>query len=164
MTDYIGAFIAKPKDLKHYGRKGMKWGQRIFSTGSKGSDTKGKTGEGAGKAAAPKPTTSSAPAKKPPGNIQDNVESSSTRYARLQNEVRSGGASKMTEQDLKFFNARTEALAKINKMNEEKPSWLRETTSKVIQQSAQRQMQSVADALADKYVGDPIKAALKDAK
>lgn len=158
MTDYVGAFIAKPKDLLQYGRKGMKWGQRIFSSNesSSGSGAKGKSDAGA-------KSSGSAPAKKPPGNIQDNVESSSARYTRLQAQAKSGRASEMDEKDLKFFNARTEALAKINKMNEEKPTWLRDTATKVIQQSAQRQMQSVADTLADKYIGDPIKDALKGA-
>lgn len=162
MTDYIGAFMAAPKDIKHYGRKGMKWGQRIFTKGSDKSSSS--------KSEAPKTTSSSggsktgaAPAKRPPGNIQDNVESSSARYDRLAGQAKAGRAHEMTEQDLKFFNARTDALAKINKMNEEKPSWLRETTTTVIQSAAQRQMQMVTNAVADKYVGDPIKAALKSA-
>lgn len=156
MTDYIGAAMAKPGDLMQYGRKGMKWGQRIF--------TKGKDSDSAdGKAASKTGGATSAPAKRPPGNIQDNVESSSARYDRLATQARTGRAHEMTEQDLKFFNARTEALNKINKMNETQPSWLRETATKVVQQSAQRQMQTIADALADKYVGDPIKQALSGA-
>lgn len=163
MTDYIGAAIANPRDIQHYGRKGMKWGQKIFT---KGGD-KGGGGDTKAKAEAPKTKSSSgasaAPAKRPPGNIQDNVESSSSRYARLDSQAKSGRADEMTEQDLKFYNARTDALAKINKMNEEKPSWLRETTTTVIQSAAQRQMQMVTNAIADKYVGDPIKAALKSA-
>jgi hypothetical protein len=169
MTDYIGAAMASGKDLKHYGRKGMKWGQRIFTRGdgssksSGGEKSKTKT-ESSAPAKKSGGSEASAPAKRPPGNIQDNVESSSTRYARLDAQAKSGRASEMTEQDLKFYNARTDALAKINKMNEVQPSWLRETGTKVIQQAAQRQMQSVTDALADKYIGDPIKNALKGAE
>lgn len=160
MTDYIGAFLETPKDIKHYGRRGMKWGQRIFS--SRGADGSAKSGGKADSTSEKKSGgTDTAPAKRPPGNIQDNVESSSARYARLDSQAKSGRASDMTEQDLKFYNARTDALAKINKMNEERPSWLKETSTKVIQQAAQRQMQAVADSLADKYVGDPIKQALK---
>lgn len=163
MTDYIGAFLESPKDLVHYGRRGMKWGQRIFTKGEgSGSKSKGKDDSSA-PAKKSGGSETSAPAKRPPGNIQDNVESSSNRYARLDAQAKSGRASDMTEQDLKFYNARTDALAKINKMNEEKPSWLRETTTTVIQSAAQRQMQMVTNALADKYVGDPIKAALKSA-
>lgn len=161
MTDYIGAALAKPDDLMQYGRRGMKWGQRLFTKGGDaGGSTKGKKESASAKSG---DSASSSPAKRPPGNIQDNVESSSARYDRLSSVAKTGRAHEMTEQDLKFYNARTEALAKINKMNEEKPSWLRETATKVVQQSAQRQMQTVADALADKYVGDPIKDALKGA-
>ena len=160
MTDYIGAAIANPKkDLLQYGRKGMKWGQRIFTKG----DSSG--GKDSGKSETPKTQSSSGSsattAKKPAGNIQDNVESSASRYARLDAQAKTGNASQMTEQDLKFYNARTDALAKINKMNETKPSWLRETTTTVIQSAAQRQMQMVANGLADKYIGDPIKASIK---
>jgi hypothetical protein len=160
MKDYLGAFFESPKDGKWYGVKGMKWYQR--RTPAELAKARG--------ASAPKKEADSAPAKtatasapKKTGNIQDNVESSSSRYARLDSQAKSGRASEMTEQDLKFYNARTDALAKINKMNEEQPSWLRETATKVVQQSAQRQMQTLADALADKYVGDPIKDALKGA-
>jgi len=162
MTDYVGAFLASPKDILHYGRKGMKWGQKIFTKSDDSGSSKGKS-EAPASAAKSGGSGASAPAKRPPGNIQDNVESSSARYDRLAGQAKAGRASDMTEQDLKFFNARTEALAKINKLNEEKPSWLRETATKVVQQSAQRQMQTVADTLADKYIGDPIKDALKGA-
>ena len=157
MTDYIGAAMASADDLMQYGRKGMKWGQRIFTKGE-GKSTPSKKSDDAGSTTT-KPA-SSAPAKRPPGNIQDNVESSSARYARLDQQAKAGKAFEMTEQDLKFYNARTDALAKINKMNEEKPSWLRETTTEVIQSTAKRQMQMVSNALADKYVGDPIKQSI----
>lgn len=171
MTDYIGAFMAAPKDIKHYGRKGMKWGQRIFTKGegSVGSDKQARTEkmrqQGRSTAEIAKATGQSlsevrTQAKRPPGNIQDNVESSSARYDRLAGQAKAGRAHEMTEQDLKFFNARTDALAKINKMNEEKPSWLRDTTTEVIQSTAKRQMQMVSNALADKYVGDPIKKSI----
>lgn len=160
MTDYVGAFLASPRDIFHYGRKGMKWGQRIFTKGDDSGSSKGKS-EAPASASKSGGSGASAPAKKPSGNIQDNVESSAARYARLDAQAKTGNASQMTEQDLKFYNARTDALAKINKMNETKPSWLRETTTTVIQSAAQRQMQMVANGLADKYIGDPIKASLK---
>lgn len=83
-------------------------------------------------------------------------ESSSQRYSRLQAQAKQGKASQMSEQDLKFFNARTEALAKVNKMNESNPSWLAATSKKVLQQAAQNTMQSVADGVAKKYISGPI--------
>lgn len=67
----------------------------------------------------------------------------------------------MSDTDLKFFNARTDALAKVNKLNETNPGWLATTTKAVVQQSAKRQMQMVSDTLADKYIGKPIADALK---
>jgi hypothetical protein len=160
MTDYVGAFLASPRDILHYGRKGMKWGQRIFTKGEDSGSSKSKS-DAPASATKSGGSGGSAPAKKPSGNIQDNVESSASRYARLDAQAKTGNASQMTEQDLKFYNARTDALAKINKMNETKPSWLRETTTTVIQSAAQRQMQMVANGLADKYIGDPIKASIK---
>jgi len=155
MTDYVGAAMAKPGDLLQYGRKGMKWGQRIFTSGSKSSDGESK---GESKSSAKKESSDSAT--KAPAKTQSGPETSSQRYARIQAEVTSGRAKEMTSDDLKFFNARTEALAKVNKLNEQKPSWIRETTTTVIQSAAQRQMQMVANTLADKYVGDPIKQAI----
>lgn len=146
------------------GVKGMKWGVRRSSSALRSAAA----ARGDKKAPADKPktdvkTTTSSGAKKPAGNIQDNVESSSARYSRLTAEVKAGKASDLTEQDLKFVNARTEALAKVSKMAEEQPSWLKDTATKVVQQSAQRQMQTLADTLADKYIGDPIKTAIKGA-
>jgi hypothetical protein len=158
MADYLSAFFESPRDLKQYGVKGMKWYQRrspaelAKARGASGAKKEGDSTK--------KETSSTSAPKKPAGNIQDNVESSSTRYARLDAQAKSGRASDMTEQDLKFYNARTDALAKINKLNQEQPSWLRETATTVIQTTAQRQMQAIANSLADKYVGNPIKDAM----
>lgn len=162
MRDYIAAFKARPKEMKQSGVNGMRWGVRRDRSALRAA------AKARASAPAKKETTdekakvsSGSSEKKPPGNIQDNVESSSTRYARLTQEAKSGRANAMTEQDLKFYNARTDALAKINKMNEADPGWLSKTTKSVIQKSAQRQMQMVSDTIADKYIGKPIADALK---
>ena len=188
MGDYIAAVKAKPKDLKQSGVKGMKWGVRRSSSQLRAAakarsdaPTKPtvKKGPNGGEmvdvlvnkktgtvhrinpdGSAGKPLEKDFD-KKPANNIQDNVESSPARYARLAEQAKSGRASEMTETDLKFFNARTEALSKINKLNETQPGWLRETSVKVLQQSAQRQMQAIADTVTDKYIGDPLKTAIK---
>lgn len=148
--DYIAAFLAKPSDGLWFGRKGMKWGVRRSSAElrSAGPVKKDSTGE--------KASTSSSAVKKPAGNIQDNVESSSSRYDRIAGTAKSGRAHELTEADLKFFNARTEALGKIAKLNEVKPSWLKDTATKVAQQTAQNQMQAVADGVAKKFISGPI--------
>lgn len=165
--DYLAAFKAKKGDKLDYGIKGMKWGIRR----SKSQLAKGKSGEadapaqkksaGNEKQSSGKSGGSSSSSADRPNSIQNNVESSSARYARLQAEAKAGKASSMTEQDLKFFNARTEALAKINKMNETDPGWLSKTTKKVLQNTAQNQMQSVADAVANKYISGPIIESIK---
>lgn len=193
MTDYIGAAMAKPNDLLQYGRKGMKWGQRIFTAGDSGSPSKGKSAAPASTKKAASATSSSAKSAQAKtqggsetsaqrydrvmagvrsGRVKEmdsedlkffnerSSESSAQRYSRIQADVRAGKILEMTSEDLKFFNARTEAIAKINKLNEQNPSWIRQTTTTVVQTAAQRQMQMVANALADKYVGDPVKEAL----
>lgn len=162
MDDYIAAIKAQPKDLQQAGVKGMKWGVRRSSAQLRAAarargDAPEKKTESSDTA---KKAASSTPANKPSGNIQDNVESSPARYARLAAQAKAGQASAMSEQDLKFFNARTDALAKVNKLNETQPGWLRETSVRVLQQSAQRQMQGIADSLADRYIGDPLKGAI----
>lgn len=144
MHDYIGALKVEPGDKEDSGVKGMKWGvRRDRSTLRK---------EAAKRAA-------STPEKKPATN-PDGSETSAARYARLAAEAKAGKSSQLSDTDLKFFNARTEALSKINKLNETKPGWLAETTKSVLQTTAKNQMQSVSDALANKYVGNPIKDAI----
>jgi hypothetical protein len=158
MPDYIAAFKASPKDLVHYGVKGQRWGIRRSSSQLR-SAAKAR-GDAPAKKSESKDDSSTSTKK---ADAPDKVETSTERYARLAGQAKAGQASAMSEADLKFFNARTEALAKVNKLNETNPSWLRDTTTKVIQQSAQRQMQTLADTLADKYVGDPLKLAVKGA-
>jgi hypothetical protein len=142
MRDYLAAIFVKPEEDKvDYGVKGMQWGV---------------TRTRAERAAARKTATPATT--KPP----DGPESSSARYSRLQAQAKGGGAKSMSDDDLKFFNARTEALAKVNKMNEQNPGWLSETAKKVLQKTAQRQMQTLSDSLADKYIATPLVEKIKD--
>ena len=158
LKDYLAHLVVEPGDREDHGVKGMKWGIRRSSAQLSSAPAAAPSG-GSSSSAAPKPrieakaSGGSSPAK---GHIQDHVESSSTRYARLAAQAKQGKASSMTEQDLKFFNARTEALAKINKLNESQPSWLSATSKKVLQQTAQNQLQSISDGIANKYISGPI--------
>ena len=140
--------------LAHYGIKGMKWGIRRSRSELKGGSS---NKEGSSE----KKTSGSTSSK---GNIQDNVESSQARYNRLKDVAKSGRANTMTEQDLKFFNARTEALAKIKKMNEVDPSWLSKTTKKVLKTAAENAMQNIANGLTAEYISGPILEGLKSKK
>jgi len=144
--DYVAMIRAKPEDRQDHGVKGMKWGVRRSSSQLKVEAAK--RGEA-------KPASSSS-------TEHHGSETSQARYARLKAQAKAGGASSMSQEDLKFFNARTEAVAKVNKLNETNPGWLKTTTKTVLQQAAQRQMQAVADGIAGKYISDPILAALKD--
>lgn len=150
-NDYLGVLTVEPEDAEQAGVKGMRWGVRNDRSTLKAA------------AAARKETPKADSKPAPKGNIQDNVESSASRYSRLASDAKAGKAADMTEQDLKFFNARTDALAKVAKITEEKPSWLQETATNVLQTTAKNQMQGIADTLADKYVGAPIKDAIKGA-
>jgi len=151
--DYLGSHDVDPDDRLDHGIKGMRWGIRrsdkqIATDHSK----RAASGEPVTKTA----KSAAAPAATHKGNIQDHVESSSARYSRLAAQAKAGKASEMTEQDLKFFNARTDALAKINKMNEKDPSWLSKTTKTVLQNSAQKAMQDVADGVTKKFITKPL--------
>lgn len=146
-SDYLAAFFADPeKDKVDYGVPGMKWGIRKDKSDGKSSKKDESPKE------APKASSSLAPQVFGAAS----GETSGARYARLAQDAKSGQAHNMSEQDLKFFNARTEALTKINKLNEAKPSWLADTAKKVVQQTAQNQMQAISDGVAKKYISGPI--------
>lgn len=175
--DYLAMLLVEPDDAVQHGIKGMKWGVRrarsdLRAARKDAQKSEAPTGKVEGKdghtvkVSGPKAgvdhvnrlidANNKAVDAKKTGNIQDNVESSSDRYARLAAEASEGRASKMTEQDLKFFNARSDALAKINKMNQADPNWLKETTKKVLLSAAEKQMQAVADGVANKYISGPL--------
>jgi hypothetical protein len=143
---FITEFRIVKSEIKHYGIKGMKWGVRRTPAQLE-SAAKSEGGE----------SSSSSKSDAPSGS-----ETSEQRYSRLAAQARSGKASSMSDADLKFFNARTEAMAKVNKLNEQKPGWLAQATKTVVQKTAQRSMQTISDALADKYINDRITSALKD--
>lgn len=137
--DYLAAYVVEEGDRLDYGVKGMKWGLRrskaeLAAAPSGGSST---------------PSTTKAPA--------GGDESAAQRYSRLASAAKAGKGNQLSDEDLKFFNARTEALAKVAKLNESNPGWLKATTKKVIQQTAQKQMQTISDEIASKFISDRIK-------
>jgi len=161
MQDYLGMLTVDPDDKLDHGVKGQKWGIRrssaaLRAAAAKRKATKATEGEKKPEGTAKKAESKTGAPAKPSGNIQDNVESSSARYARLADQAKAGKAHEMTEQDLKFFNARTEALSKVAKMQQKDSSWLAETAKKVAQQTAQQQVQAVSTAVANKYISGPL--------
>lgn len=139
--DYVGMIVEAEEDGEWYGIKGMKWGVTRSKAQLRAAK---KGGEG------PDPT-------KPPKG----PETSAQRYARLGAAARQGKANALSDEDLKWFNTRTEALSKINKLNANNPSWLKKTADEVLKNTAKKTLQSVSDATAAKYIGDPLVRAIK---
>lgn len=176
--DYLGMRTREPEDKVDHGIKGQRWGirrpdaliakatQKRAASGDKVTLTaKAKKALGRGEKTKEEATKAKpeAPTSKPAESKVPGIgEGAPERYARLEAQAKAGKASEMNEADLKFFNARTEALSKVAKLNETKPGWLAETAKTVVQTAAKRQLQAVADATADKYIGDKVKASLKD--
>lgn len=126
--------------LAHYGVPGMKWG--IRKSGSTGSS----------KNAGPK-----APPKAAPAN-----ETHGQRYDRLRSQIKTHGSNSLSQEDLNFVNARTEAIAKINKMNVASPGWLSDTSKVVMQETTKTLMKDIAGAAVKEYIAKPIiKSAIK---
>lgn len=136
---------AQPGDGVWYGVLGMKWGRRRTDAQIAKDTIK--------RAAAGEEITATQKAK---AAIKGGDETPAARYARLEVAAKSGGARNMSEEDLKFFNSRTEALSKINKLNQSNPSWLQTTSKKVLQQAAQTAMQDVANGVTKKFITAPI--------
>lgn len=157
MKDYVALLKQKKGELKQHGIKGMRWGiRRTDSQIAKDTVARKSSGEQVTDTAKAKAATTTS---KPAGE-----ESASSRYARLSGEAKGGGASNWSEADLKFYNSRTEALSKVNKMFSQNPSWLAATSKKVLQQAAQNTMQSVADGVAKKYITTPILDSIPEPK
>ena len=141
--------------LAHYGIMGMKWGRRR-SEAQLAKET-------AERKAAGEPVTSTQKAAAvTAASHPSGTEPSAARYARLKGEAKGGGAKSWSEEDLKFFNARTDALAKVNKLFQEDPSWIRGVSDKVIKNAAQKTMQDLANGITNKYITTKVLDALND--
>lgn len=144
--DYLAAKTVEPEDREDSGVKGMKWGVRRSSAQLRT----------AAKERAASPDHVKKAASKPAGG----AETSAARYDRLKAAAKSGQGKHMSDEDLKFFNNRTEALKKVNALNQTNEGWLSKTTKTVLQSAAQKQMQAITDAVANKYIGGPITDAI----
>jgi hypothetical protein len=157
----------QPGDKVDHGVKGMHWGIRRSSSQLKSDKAAhptdsskmlvkdSKSGE-----VHEAPRTKSAPEAPKKESSSPVGEDSRTRYARLQAQAKAGKANEMSEPDLKFFNARTDALAKVNKLNQTDPGWLSKTTKTVLQNAAQTAMQDVVNGVTKQYVTTPVLDAL----
>lgn len=166
--DYLALRTKEAEDAEQHGVKGMHWGV-IRDTATKARDhlrrkSKGEETTPTKKAAVIEKKATETSTSEPKQVVgAASGETSSARYARLSQQAREGRASDMSELDLKFFNARTQALQTINKMNETEPGWLSKTSKKVLQNAAQKTMQDIADGVSKKYITSPVLDALSKA-
>ena len=161
MRDYEALMRAKKTELKQFGIRGMRWGiRRTDAQIAKDTVARKSSGEKVTPTAKAEAATSSTKTESKPVS----EESASQKYARLAGEAKGGGAKSWSEADLKFFNSRTEALTKVDKMFTQNPSWLRATSKKVLQQAAQTMMQDVASGVAKKYITTPILDSIPEPK
>lgn len=154
--DYLGSisYDAQTDRLDH-GVKGMKWGVRRSSAQLRVAATHRETAATKSTAKKTESSTSSTSSGSSTSSTHSTtVESAPARYSRLKAQAKSGKAHEMNEADLKFFNARTEALAKVSKMNKSNPGWLSKTTKEVLQTTAKNSMQTLATGLAKKYIDE----------
>lgn len=138
--DYIGMILEDPDDVEHYGVPGMKWGQRR-------SDAQLKA----------------AAASRGDSQSSSGGSEAAQRYERIKAQAKAGKAKDLSEEDLKWFNARTEALGKINKLTQKNPNWLKQTTNEVFKGVAKKSYQAIADAAVEKYVTGPLTDSIKKA-
>lgn len=168
MTDYLAFRRKEEGDVEQHGIKGMRWGI-VRDTAAKARDhlsrkSKGEEVTKTKKAAAVEKKTEPDKTEAPSVFGAASGETSPQRYARLSGEAKGGGAGNWTEQDLKFFNARTDAITKVNKMYEQKPSWLQEAAKQTLRTVAQQQMQNIASGVGNKYISGPVIESMKNAK
>lgn len=131
--DYLSMVSPSRRDAKHYGVPGMKWGQRKSdATGSQKSGT-------------PKAIP------KAPAN-----ENSAQKYDRLRMQVKTHGPNSLEPEELNFVNARTEAIAKINKMNVSSPGWLTDTSKVVLQETTKTLMKDLAVKAGKEFIVKPL--------
>jgi hypothetical protein len=155
VPDYLAIVEPEEGDAVQYGVRGMKWGRRRTDAAI--------TADNARRAEAGKPVTHTKKAEEThvkPGES----ETPQQRYSRLASVAKGGGTSSLSDEDLKFFNSRTEAMKKVDKMFEEQPTWLRSTTNDIARNVAKQQMQAVAGAIATKYISARIQEGLTQAQ
>jgi hypothetical protein len=141
-VDYLANLKLEEGDKLDYGVRGMKWGiRKNDNTGTSKSSSSG---------------DKSAPPKAPAN------ESSAARYDRLRAQIKTHGANSLEPDDLNFVTSRTEAIAKINKMNVTSPGWLTDTSKVVLQETTKTLMKDLAGAAVKEYIAKPlIKSAIK---
>lgn len=159
--DFVASFSAvKGTDLLHHGVKGQKWGVRrargpggLVDKSSSGSGRSAAKTDHVGKAKGSTQTLS-----KP---AHSGTETSIDRYTRLKSEVKKNGAHKLNDDDLKFFNARTDAVKRANQTFNKKGSFLQKTVQLAIAAAATKLIKDVTQAAVSQHVTPSLFNSLK---
>lgn len=153
LPDYLAFHKVEPGDGEWHGVLGMRWGRRRSDAAI--------AADQAVRAASGEKVT---PTAKRDDVSSDGSETPQQRYARLAGVAKGGGSSTLNDDDLAFFNKRTEAIKKVDKMFEEKPTWIRQTSNDVVRAVAKQQMQAVLSTVATKYISGNINEAITKAQ
>jgi hypothetical protein len=147
--DYLAMRKVDPEDREDHGVKGMKWGVRK----PRGSAS----GTGGIKAAlGRKSKTPEKPAPKPSG-----PETSSQKYDRLLAQSKAKGANSLHDEELRFVTQRADAIAKINKLHQQNPNFVKDAVKQALKNAAKREMQNIAAGIAKKYISDELLGSTK---
>lgn len=100
-----------------------------------------------------------------PGHLAEvhpkHPETSIQRFDRLKAEAKAKGASKLNDDDLKFLNARADAVNKANKMFAEPDSKIKAAIKDAFEQAAKKQLNNAVDSLAQEVIGNRVKGKIE---
>jgi hypothetical protein len=181
--DYLAQYRDEPDDILHFGVKGMKWGVRNDSSraardrviagkasaGDKARVTLGSSshdliwgGGLKGAAARMNARHDKKSAKESTSASVDHLvnhtgpETHSQRYERIRTIAKAGRTKDLSDDDMRFFNNRSQAIHKVNAYTAKKPHWAKETGVKVLQNTATAAVGGVAAAVTARYVTKPL--------
>ena len=150
LKDYVALYSeANGSDLLHFGVKGMHWGVRKPRTSGKLTSTPAGAAprhSGGGKSSTGETHTAS--------HTMDSI----VRYNMLKRQVKQKGANSLSDDDLKFLNARTEAIGKANKAFHDKDSKIKKAVVTAIAGALTKKLNAKAEDLLNKMLDSKDKA------
>lgn len=159
----ISSLKVEDEDALQYGIKGMRWGvrrsrkqlDRDAGRSSNESDSKSKGSGGSGS------NSSGSSSSKDWDSVLTSTDaaSSSARYAKLTESAKKGQTNSWSDADLKFYNARTDAVTKVQKMHSTQgDDWLKSMLTDLAKKNARKALDTVVDRQVSKYLEKYTKA------